>query len=111
MAVLTSRNTNFRNIRKRYTVGGGEGDAKTDTLDEAKRVGMELAKLNLRRGRWSLMWVTIRIYKQDAPGSMFYKATGWKIYVPVAGSGRRYDTIVAELKRRHGVAPMVWTRK
>jgi hypothetical protein len=53
----------------------------------------------------------VYISAQDAPGSIFYKNTGWKMYVPVRGSGKSADYIIAAIKSRHGVAPMKWTKK
>ena len=100
-------------IHKKYTVGGYSGSrfAKTDTLKEAKRAGLVIAKKEAYRGKWNVMYIPVSISKQDAPDSIFYKPTGWVMYVPVRGSGVRVDRIIAEIKKRHGVKPFVWTRR
>ena len=107
MAISTKRD-----VHKKYTVTGiGTRFAKTDTLAEAKRAGMAIAKKEAYRGKWNLLYAAIGIDKQVEPGSIFYKQTGWHLYVPVRGSGASADKIIAEIKRRHGVAPFVWTRR
>lgn len=114
MIIYNTRNPNFRNIHKKYTVGGGSmGNyhAKTDTLAEAKKAGEVIAKKEMWRGKWNLLFITITITQRDAPGSIFHESTGWKMYVPVRGSGKSADYIIAAIKSRHGVAPMKWTEK
>ncbi len=108
MAISTKRD-----VHKKYTVQGFSGSrfAKTDTLAEAKRAGSAIAKKEAYRGKWNVSIMAISISKQDAPGSIFYKPTGWIMYIPVAGTGRRVSAIEAEIKRRHGVIPFVWTRR
>ena len=102
-----------RDVHKKYTVGGYSGSrfAKTDTLAEAKRAGEMIAKKEMWRGKWNVMYIPVAISKQDALGSMYYRPTGWVMYVPVRGTGVSADHIVAEIKRRHGVAPLKWTRR
>lgn len=108
MAISTKRD-----VHKKYTVGGISGSrfAKTDTLDEAKRAGLSIAKKEAWRGKWNVLFLSISISKQDSPGSIFYRPTGLRMYVPVRGSGKSADYILAEIKRRHGVKPFVWTRR
>lgn len=98
---------------KKYFVGGGAMHhfAFTDTLAEAKREGAIIAKKEAWRGKWNVMFVSVNISEQDAPHSPYYRGTGWVMYVPVRGSGASADRILAEIKRRHGVAPFVWTRE
>ena len=105
--------TTKRDIHKKYTVQGFSGSrfAKTDTLAEAKKAGMAIAKKEAYRGKWNASIMPISISKQDAPGSIFYKSTGIVMYVPVAGTGKRVSSIEAEIKRRYRVAPFVWTRR
>ena len=105
--------TTKRDVHKKYTVGGGSGSrfAKTDTLAEAKGAGLVIAKKEAYRGKWNNSIMPITIVKQSAPGSAYYKPTGWVMYVPVAGTGRRSSSIEAEIKRRYGVAPFVWARR
>lgn len=81
------------------------------TLVGAKRIGAAIAKKEAYRGGWNVMFLAVGITKRDAPNSIFYKGTGWHMYIPVRGSGKRIDYIVAEIKRRHGVAPFKWTRR
>lgn len=102
-----------RDVHKKYIVQGFSGSrfAKTDTLAEAKRAGLAIAKKEAYRGKWNSSIMPVSIGKQDAPGSIFYKATGWVMYVAVAGTGRRASSIEAEIQRRHGVKPFVWTRR
>ncbi len=109
MAISTKRG-----VHKKYTVsatGGGSRFAKTDTLAEAKRAGATIAKKEAWRGKWNAMYLVLSISKQGTPGAIFYIGTGWRMYVPVRGSGASSDRIIAEIKRRHGVAPFKWTRK
>lgn len=105
---------NKRNIHKKYSVSSGSAGnywAATDTLEEAKKAGAVIAKKEAWRGKWNLLFITISIDKQGAPGSIFYKGTGWNMYVPVRGSGKRADYILAAIRERHGAAPFVWTRR
>ena len=105
--------TTKRDIHKKYTVQGFSGSrfAKTDTLAEAKRAGLAIAKKEAYRGKWnnSIMPITVSI--QDAPNSIYYKSTGWVMYVPVAGTGKPMAAIEYEIKKRYGVKPFVWTRR
>lgn len=99
-------------IRKKYMVGGqGRQHAYADTLAEAKLAGEQVAKREAWRGSWNVLFITVPILKADAPESTRYISTGWRMYVPVRGSGALARHIVSEIKRRHGVAPMVWTQK
>jgi len=102
-----------RGVHKKYAVQGFSGSrfANTDTLAEAKRAGLAIAKKEAYRGKWNNSIMPISISKQDAPGSIYYRSTGWVMYVPVAGTGRRASSIEAEIKRRYGVKPFVWTRR
>ena len=102
-----------RDVHKKYTVQGFSGSrfAKTDTLAEAKRAGLAIARKEAYRGKWNVSIMPIHISKQDPPGSIFYKPTGWVMYVPVAGTGKPRAVIEFEIKKRYGVAPFVWTRR
>ena len=104
------RSAHFRDIHKLYTVSGGTYAAKADTLAEAKAAGAAIAKREAWRGHFNAMWTVMTVDKQSAPGSVFYKNTGWKMYIPVRGSGHSAEHILTELKRRHGVKPLVWVR-
>jgi len=108
MAISTKRD-----VHKKYIVKGFSGSrfAKTDTLAEAKQARLVIAKKEAYRGKWNNSIMPVSISKQDAPGSIYYRSTGWVLYVPVAGTGRRASSIEAEIKRRYGVAPFVWTRR
>lgn len=108
MAISTKRD-----IHKKYTVQGFSGSrfAKTDTLAEAKKAGLAIAKKEAYRGRWNNSIMPVTISQQDAPNSVYYRSTGWVMYVPVAGTGKRASSIEAEIKKRYGVAPFVWTRR
>ena len=106
MAISTKRG-----VHNKYTVAGGHLFAKTDTLDEAKRAGTTIAKKEAWRGKWNRRYIILSISKQGAPGSVFYRDTGWNMYVPVRGSGEKAEHILAEIQRRHGVKPFVWTRR
>jgi hypothetical protein len=77
-------------------------------LTDAKLVGTRIAKKEMWRGKWNVMWLCVEIH---VGGPAYYKSTGWKMYVPVSGSGKRSTYILDELKRRHGVKPFVWTKK
>ena len=112
MSILYSwQNRNFREVHKKYTVGGGHHAAKADTLEEAKKAGEKIAKMEAYRGRWNYSVMSLEISVQRSLGSIFYSPTGWKMYVPIAGTGRRFSVIEAEIKKRHGVDPMRWTRR
>ena len=105
--------TTKRDVHKKYTVQGFSGSrfAKTDTLAEAKKAGLAIAHKEAYRGKWNNSIMPISIGVQDAPGSIFYKQTGWVMYVPVSGTGKRATAIIAEIKRRYGVPSFVWTRR
>ena len=112
MIIYSWSNRNFRNIHKKYTVSTGIGSraAKADTLAEAKKAGEQVALREGYRGKWNLMYITLDIHV-DSGNHFYYKQTGWKMYVPVRGSGKRQEAIEAEIKRAHGVKPFVWTKK
>lgn len=96
---------------KAYLIGisAGRGDWAA-TLAEAKKVGLRLGKLTERNDtKWNLSYVTVTISKKVSPG--FYKATGWRMLVPVRGTGARRETTVASIRRRFGVAPYKWFRR
>lgn len=97
--------------RKKYMVGGqGPLHGYADTLAEAKTAGEAIAKREFLRGKWNVAFITVPILEADAPGSTRYVHTGWRMYVPVRGSGVYYKEIVARIRQRHGVSPMVWTK-
>ncbi len=97
--------------RKKYMVGGqGRLHAYADSLEEAKQAGHAIAKRELLRGSWNVSFVTVPILIADEPGSTVYRHTGWRMYVPVRGTGKWYKDIVARIKERHGVPPMAWTK-
>ena len=101
--------TTERDVHKKYTVKGVASSlfAKTDTLAEAKRAGLSIARKEAYKGNWNISILPITIVKQDARGSIYYNSTGWVMYVPVAGTGKRASSIEAAIKRRYGVAPFV----
>lgn len=97
--------------RLKYLVGGqGNIHAYADTLQEAKQVGKAIADREVLRGKWNVCFITVPILEADAPGSTRYTHTGWRIYVPVRGSGVHYKEIVARIRRQHNAAPMTWTK-
>ncbi len=111
MAIITSRNANYRNIHKKYTVGGGgAGSAKADTLAEAKRAWESIAKREAWRGKWNVAYIAISVRKQDTSGSMFYGKPLLTMFVPVRGSGMTADRILDMMKRREGTAPFKWIK-
>lgn len=97
----------------KYSVGGGAVShfAHASTLAEAKAAGASIAKKEAWRGKWNLLYLTLTIQKQDAPGSMFYKRTGWEMFVPVRGTGRRAEDILDTIRRREKAAPMKWVKR
>jgi len=96
----------------KYLVGGqGNIHAYASTLDEAKRVGKAIADREELRGSWNVCFITIPILVADnAPGASVYKHTGWRMYVPVRGTGVHYKDIAERIRKRYNVAPMVWTK-
>lgn len=110
-AILIRRSRLGTVSRKKYLVGGqGNLHAYADTLAEAKQVGKAVADREHLHGKWNVAFITIPILVADAPGSTRYLHTGWRIYVPVRGTGMKYKDIVARIRKRHNVAPMVWTK-
>ena len=111
MTATISRKPDIRR-RKKYQVGGlGTHHAYADTLAEAKELGTAIAKRVVWRGQWNVLFITIPILVADAPSSARYTHTGWRMYVPVRGSGVRAKTIIDKIRSRHGVAPMVWVKE
>lgn len=111
MAIITPRHSNYGSVHKKYMVGYSAGlTAKADTLAEARRAGEAIAKRAAWRGKWNAMYIGVSIHKQDAPGSIYYGKPLLTMYVPVRGSGAKAERIVAEIKRRTGVAPFKWTK-
>lgn len=90
------------------SVGGGAGrQGHAPNLAKAKTLGTKLARLTERNDvKWNLSYVAVIIYKQDSPGS--YKPTGWRMMIPVRGTGARREQTVANIKRRFGVPPYTW---
>ena len=110
MSATISRKPDARH-RKKYQVGGlGVRHAYADTLAEAKELGAAIAKRAVWRGQWNVMFITIPILVADAPGSTRYTHTGWRMYVPVRGSGVKAKAIIDKIRSRHGAAPMVWVK-
>ena len=98
-------------LRKKYLIGGtGRLFAYADSLGEAKEAGKAIANRELLHGSWNVCFITVPILVADAPGSGRYLYTGWRMYVPVRGTGIKYPDIVARIKRNHNTVPMVWTR-
>ena len=113
MTMTFARSASLRRaIPKKYMVGGsGRLYAYADSLDGAKKAGEAIAKREHMRGSWNICFITIPILVADnAPGSSVYRHTGWRMYVPVRGTGMHYKDIVARIRKRHNVAPMVWTK-
>ena len=111
MTVITPKHSNYWNTHKKYTVGSSAGrTAKADTLAEAKRAGETIAKKEAWSGKWNVMYIPVSIRKQDAPGSMYYSKPLLTMFVPGRGSGVSRDKIIAEIKRREGVAPFKWAK-
>ncbi len=108
MAISTKRD-----VHKKYTVsaGGGTRLAKTDTLEEAKRAGVAIAKKEAWRGKWNVMYLALSITKQVDSDSIHYRSTGWTMFIPVRGSGASADHIIAEIRRREGAAPFKWVKR
>ena len=109
MAISTKRD-----VEKKFTVtaSGLSRFAKTDTLAEAKRAGLAIAKKEAWRGKWNLLFIALTIaQRRGDPGSAWYNPTGWIMYVPVRGSGASAERILSEIHRRHKVPPFKWTRK
>lgn len=111
-AILVRRSRVGSVPRKKYLIGGqGNLHAYADTLAKAKQVGKTIADREHLRGKWNVAFITIPILEADnAIGSSVYRHTGWRMYVPVRGTGMRYNDIVARIRNRHNVDPMVWTK-
>ena len=110
MTIVFSSSTK-RVTPKKYLIGGtGRRFAYADTLTEAKIAGAKIAKAEAWHGSWNVMFISVPILRQDALGSTRYEHTGWRMYVPVRGSGKTASHIVSAIRQRHGVAPFVWTR-
>ena len=98
--------------RKKYLVGAQKNlHVYADTLAEAKKAGEWLAKKEVWRGSWNVAFLTIPILVADASDSIRYVSTGWRMYVPVRGTGATSRQIIARIRQRHNVAPMVWTKE
>ena len=112
MTMTFARRSSLRRATpKKYMVGGsGRLYAYADSLEEAKRAGEAIAKREHMRGSWNICFITIPVLVADAPGSSVYHHTGWRMYVPVRGTGMKYEAIVARIRKRHNVAPTVWTK-
>ena len=112
MTITFSHKSRARTLpHKKYSIGGvGRLYAYADTLEEAKRAGKTIADREYLRGKWNVAFITVPILEADAPGSSRYNHTGWRMYVPVRGSGVRYKDIVKRIRDRHRVSPMVWTK-
>jgi len=112
MTAILARRSRVGSVpRKKYLISGqGNLHAYADTMTEAKQVGKAIADREYLRGKWNIAFITIPILEADAPGSSVYRHTGWRIYVPVRGTGIHYKDIVARIRKRHNVAPMVWTK-
>ena len=113
MTITFARRTSLRRATpKKYMVGGsGRLYAYADSLESAKKAGEAIAKQEHMRGSWNICFITIPILVADnVLGSSVYRHTGWRMYVPVRGTGMKYKDIVARIKNRHNVRPMVWTK-
>lgn len=110
--IFAHRSSLRRAAPKKYMIGGsGRQYAYADTLEEAKKAGSVIAKHEHMRGSWNVCFITIPILVADnAIGSSVYRHTGWRMYVPVRGTGMQYKDIVDRIRKRHSVAPMVWTK-
>ena len=107
--VYARRSALHRATPKKYMIGGNGGlYAYADTLEGAKMAGAEIAKHQYMRGSWNISFITIPILVADTAG--VYRHTGWRMYVPVRGTGVHYKDIVERIRKRHNVAPMVWTK-
>ena len=97
--------------RQRYSVGGygGSRHGYAPTLGAAKKVGALIAKKEAWKGKWNVSYIPISIYESDGPA--FYRYTGWTMFVPVRGSGMRWDQIEQSIRQREGAAPFVWVHK
>lgn len=99
--------------RKKYSVGGYSGSrhAYADTLAEAKKAGEAIAKKEAGRGMWNVLYIPVSIRKADSgPPYFSYGKPVMTMFVPVRGTGKRQEGIIAEIKRREGVAPFKWKK-
>jgi len=113
MTIAFARRAHLRGATpKKYMVGGsGNLYAYAGSLEDAKKAGEAIAKHEHMRGSWNICFITIPILVADnAIGSSVYRHTGWRMYVPVRGTGMKYKDIVARIGKRHNVSPMVWTK-
>jgi len=95
----------------KYQIGGaGTITYGANTIKEAKARGNFLAR-QVQGGKWNVGYVLIKIWKRRSPGSHFWISAGWAMAVPVPGTGRRREAVVAEIKRRYGVKDTTWFRQ
>lgn len=92
---------------KPWSVSAGHGKTYyCDTLEEAKRIGENLARQNSWKNKWNCLWANVSIYKTLSPGYV-------KLYlfmpVPVRGTGTRYETILETMKKRE-MTPYQWRK-
>ncbi len=95
---------------KNYVVqlaGGGGYYGYADTLTQAKALGLLIAKKNAWKGKWNMGVGLVHINKANGLG--YYVSTGWDMAVPLRGTGRKADDILAEIRRRYG-SPFKWFR-
>ncbi len=99
--------------KKKYSVGGYSGSrfAFTDTLAEARKAGVAIARKEAWRGKWNVAYIPVSIRKADSkPPYWYYGNPILTMFVPVRGSGMTGNAILAMMKKREGVAPFVWTK-
>jgi len=96
------------NSRKYQVVIASGRHGYAPSLASAKKLGMKLGQLTERNDtKWNVSYVNVGILKQEGVG-YYYTATGWRMFVPVRGTGARRATTVAGIKRRFGVSPYKW---
>jgi len=98
---------------KKYSVGGSplRSFAYADTIEEAKEAGMKIAKKEAWRGKYNILYDPMKIYKRRFATGPFYDPTEWLIIVPLRGTGRKSEDIIAEIKRRFGTEPLKWVKR
>ncbi len=95
---------------QKYLVAAGNRRGHAPTIAAAKVEGLRLGRLTERNERkWNLTFLKVDILFRSGPVS--WKPTGWEMFIPVRGTGRTRDSIVAEIKRRQGVAPYTWRKR
>lgn len=98
-----------KEMTRKYYIVAGWKHGFADTIEKAKEIGTRLAGEQFGARKQNVQYYKATINKKSA--GVAWVPTGWQMYVPVRGTGKKIADIENTIRQQYKVEPMKWHRR